>query len=52
MAASETDKISSVCGYLISIKYNQYLKIEFDKKRKKIDTKQLIYRNILMVEYI
>ena len=46
MAASETDGSSSVCGYLTSIEYNQYLEIDFDKERKKIDMKQLIYREI------
>ena len=46
MVASKTDGISSVCGYFIGIKCNQDLEIEFDEERKKIDTKDLIYRDI------
>ena len=38
-SVSETDVTSSVCGYLVSMKYDQYLEIEFDRERKKIDTK-------------
>ena len=38
MQLTETDGTSSVCGYLTSIEYYQYLKIKFDKGRKKIDT--------------
>ena len=37
MAASATDGTALVSGYLISIEYNQYLEIKFEKEIKKID---------------
>ena len=37
MTASATDGTASLGGYLISIEYNPYLEIKFEKERKKND---------------